>query len=88
MKVSFELEQGYIDIWNKEIEEWDRYIKVNKKISCRSKNKIPEKLENYSSCGWYGTCKDLPKEELFKSFKNIGDKINEIIEYLRESESE
>lgn len=50
--------------------------------------KIPEKLEEYISCGWYGTCKDLPKEELFKSFKKIGEKINEIIDYLREKEDE
>lgn len=31
MKVSYELEQGYIDVWNEESEEWDRYIKVQKK---------------------------------------------------------
>ena len=88
MKVSYELEQGYIDVWNEETEEWDRYIKVNKKSVVGVKNKIPEKLEEYISCGWYGTCKDLPKEELFKSFKKIGDKINEIIDYLREKEDE
>lgn len=88
MKVSYELEQGHIDVWNEETEEWDRYIKVNKKSVVGVKNKIPEKLEEYISCGWYGTCKDLPKEELFKSFKKIGEKINEIIDYLREKEDE
>ena len=39
MKVSYELKQGYIDIWNEESEEWDRYIKVNKKSVVEEENK-------------------------------------------------
>ena len=42
MKVSYELEQGYIDVWNEESEEWDRYIKANKKSVMKEEKKIPE----------------------------------------------
>lgn len=45
--------------------------------------KIPEKLESYISCGWNGTCKDLKRDELFEDLKKIGNKINEIIDYLK-----
>ena len=48
--------------------------------------KIPEKLESYISCGWNGTCKDLKREDLFTDLKKIGNKINEIIDYLEEKE--
>ena len=48
MKVSYELKQGYIDVWNEESEEWDRYIKVHKKSIVEEEKKIPEKLEDIS----------------------------------------
>ena len=48
--------------------------------------KIPEKLESYISCGWNGTCKDLKREDLYNDLVNIGNKINEIIDYLEEKE--
>jgi hypothetical protein len=69
MKVSYELKQGYIDIWNEESEEWDRYIKVNKKSVVEEEKKIPEKLGliNYS-------------EDQATSL--IHHKVDEIIDYL------
>lgn len=50
-------------------------IKEDKKI---------EKLESYISCGWNGTCKDLKREDLFSDLKKIGNKINEIIDYIND----
>lgn len=69
MKVSYELKQGYIDIWNEESEEWDRYIKVNKKSVVEKEKKIPEKLEK-DGTHWSS---EIP----------VIDKINEIIDYLK-----
>lgn len=68
MKVSYELEQGYIDVWNEETEEWDRYIKVNKKI--------PEKLTQFKAPFLKGDKPDI-------RFSLIIDQINEIIDYLQ-----
>ena len=83
MKVSYDLEQEYIDVWNEKSGKWDRYIKVNKKSVIEEEKKIPKKLESYISCGWNGTCKDLKRDELFVDLKKIGNKINEIIDYLQ-----
>ena len=77
MKVSYELKQGYIDIWNEESEEWDRYIKVNKKSVVEEEKKIPEKL---------GECAYVDGEIAYswsKSEALLKTKINEIIDYLK-----
>ena len=80
MKVSYELKQGYIDIWNEESEEWDRYIKVNKKSVVEEEKKIPEKIEYYDdSIAWViddvGQLSDVDKV--------IIDKLNDVIDYLK-----
>lgn len=67
MKVSYELKQGYIDIWNEESEEWDRYIKVNKKSVVEESKGIPEKLN---------------KQHFHNRQRQLANKINEIIDYL------
>jgi archaellum biogenesis ATPase FlaH len=72
MKVSYELKQGYIDIWNEESEEWDRYIKVNKKSVVEEEKKIPEKLPIYDCIDAYS------KFDINDNRKAI----NEIIDYL------
>ena len=59
------------------------YEELVKKGLVEEEKKIPEKLESYISCGWYGTCKDLKREELFEDLKKIGSKINEIIDFLK-----
>ena len=79
MKISCELEQGYIDVWNEESKEWDRYIKVNKKTVVEEK-KIPEKIEYYDdSIAWViddvGQLSDVDKV--------IIDKLNDVIDYLK-----
>ena len=52
-------------------------------IDCsQEEDKKIEKLENYISCGWYGTCKDLKREDLFNDLETIGNKINEIIDEI------
>ena len=80
MKVSYELKQGYIDVWNEESEEWDRYIKVNKKSVVEEEKKIPEKIEYYDdSIAWViddvGQLSDVDKV--------IIDKLNDVIDYLK-----
>ena len=55
---------------------------LNDEVEIIEDNKKIEKLENYISCGWAGTCKDLPREELFEDLKKIGNKINEIIDKI------
>jgi ABC-type enterochelin transport system ATPase subunit len=77
MKVSYELKQGYIDIWNEESEEWDRYIKVNKKSVVEEEKKIPEKLENKIDT----TFENYNYSERMRLTEMI-NKINEIIDYL------
>lgn len=69
MKVSYELKQGYIDIWNEESEKWDRYIKVNTKSVVEEPKGIPKKLEI------------LPDSEHYSN-KVLYGKINEIIDTL------
>lgn len=81
MKVSYELEQGYIDVWNEESEEWDRYIKVNKKSVVEEEKKIPEKLKKKSIYTREPNGFEHPDTEL-SSKEEMFDKINEIIDYL------
>lgn len=70
------LNGGYLNIWRDSV--------LNDTVEIiEEKKKIPEKLESYISCGWYGTCKDLKREELFEDLKKIGSKINEIVDYLK-----
>ena len=78
MKISYELKQGYIDVWNEESEEWDRYIKVNKKSVVEEEKKIPEKLEDY-----YLDKKGKYPIELTMYEQILRNKINEIIDYLK-----
>jgi len=59
------------------------YSRLNDEVEILEEKKIPERLYNYISCGWNGTCKDLKREELFGDLKQIGSKINEIIDYLK-----
>lgn len=75
MKVSYELKEGYIDIWNEESEEWDRYIKVNKKSVVEEPKGIPEKMMMCTS----GIMSYEAVEHITTELK---DKINEIIDYL------
>ena len=83
MKISYELEQGYIDVWNEETEEWDRYIKVNKKSVVKEK-KLPEKI-----C----TNRIINTEDILE-FEMIQNKINaeytyiinSIIDYFKDKE--
>lgn len=79
MKISCELEQGYIDVWNEESKEWDRYIKVNKKTVVEE-NKIPEKFKVHSlgdkDENGYFVSSPFPTDEEFMN------KINDIIDYL------
>lgn len=87
MKVSYELKQGYIDIWNEESGEWDRYIKVNKKSVVEEEKKIPEKLPYYSlEKIQKAKNKDEWREErislLEKRIDDYHNKINEIINYI------
>ena len=76
MKVSYELKQGYIDIWNEESEEWDRYINVNKKSVVEEDKKI-EKIEYSIDKDGYLSVNDF-REHLLQ----IINKINEIIDYI------
>ena len=75
MKVSYELKQGYIDIWNEENEEWDRYIKVNKKSVAKEEKKIPENNFTYIY-----SCED---EHIMANFENIKTTLKDIIDYLK-----
>lgn len=59
---------------------------LNDEIEIIEEDKKIEKLENYISCGWNGTCKDLSREELFNMMKKTGDKINEIIDYINKGD--
>ncbi len=79
MKISYELEQGYIDVWNEESEEWDRYIKVNKESVVEEK-KIPEKIEQRLL-----TDDGLPVLKLFvnQRLAELTYVINSIIDYLK-----
>ena len=63
-----------------------RTDRLNEEVGILIDAKIPEKLESYISCGWNGTCKDLKRTDLFDDLKKIGNKINEIIDYLEEKE--
>ena len=86
MKISYELEQGYIDVWNEESEEWDRYIKVNKESVVEEKE-IPEKsiLDVDSDAnGSYDTVIINGAEyQISRVERYILGKINEIIDYLK-----
>ena len=73
MKVSYELKQGYIDVWNEESEEWDRYIKVNKKSVVEEEKKIPEKLD----------IGKMLQTKKWKRDKKTWEAINSIIDYLK-----
>ena len=88
----------YVYVWTKEDENYTRENSIGTSlnwdyivINClnepveilEEEKKIPERLYNYISCGWNGTCKDLKREELFGDLKQIGSKINEIIDYLK-----
>lgn len=88
MKISYELEQGYIDVWNEESEEWDRYIKVNKESVVEEK-KIPEKLEDFNLTTYSRNDEDLGLELHYtgvsNTFNNVYLKINEIIDFLKQN---
>ena len=58
---------------------------LNDEVEIIEEDKKIEKLESYISCGWNGTCKDLKRDDLFNDLKKIGNKINEIIDYLEEN---
>ena len=58
---------------------------LDKEVEIIEEDKKIEKLESYISCGWNGTCKDLKREDLFSDLKKIGNKINEIIDYINGS---
>lgn len=79
MKISYELEQGYIDVWNEESGAWDRYIKVNKESVVEEK-KIPEKIEQRLL-----TDDGLPVLKLFvnQRLAELTYVINSIIDYLK-----
>lgn len=98
MKVSYELKQGYIDIWNEESEEWDRYIKVNKK-SVVEEDKEIEKLENEIEFYSYSKYEEL-KNDVDKilyilkainltenKINNLNNKLNEIIDKVNSLEN-
>lgn len=81
MKVNYELKQGYIDIWNEESEEWDRYIKVNKKTVVEEEKKLPEKINVKGS---YNSNKGY--EDFNDNEKILVDKINDLLDYLESKE--
>lgn len=78
MKIVYELEQGYIDVWNEESEEWDRYIKIEKKSVVEEEKKIPEKISV-----WYEFNATYDKELTKIMLDELKDKYNEIIDYLQ-----
>lgn len=82
MKVSYELKQGYIDVWNEESEEWDRYIKVNKKSVVEEEKKIPEKLKSLNNVGNVPNLVEFADKQQLNNHL-LKDKINEIIDYLQ-----
>lgn len=75
MKVSYELKQGYIDVWNEESEKWDRYIKIEKKSVVEEEKKIPENNFNYIY-----SCED---DHIMANFENIKTTLKDIIDYLK-----
>lgn len=85
MKVSYELKQGYIDVWNEESEEWDRYIKKEKKSIVEEEKKIPEKLNNFTIAVGSVDESDIEEyiQKLFNQQYEIFNKINDIIDYLK-----
>lgn len=89
MKVSYELKQGYIDVWNEESEEWDRYIKVNKESVVEEEKKIPEKLKlqihhsNLPNLTLHEEQLEKNDNTLVDCFEEVEKKFNEIIDYLK-----
>lgn len=88
MKINYELERGYIDIWNEESEEWDRYIKVNKESVVEEEKKIEFKNIqglNTDICTFkrYDITdkknKSFAISNIQNDFEVIGNTINELI---------
>lgn len=79
MKINYELKQGYIDVWNEESEQWDRYIKVDTDSVVEEK-KIPEKIDQNNFEWEYVYSKS--KKEIIKNLNILRLKYNEIINYL------
>lgn len=75
MKISYELEQGYIDVWNEKSEEWDRYIKINKKSNIEEK-----KIEKLRYCDVETIDEDI--RFCIKNINMLVDKSNEIIDEI------
>ena len=76
MKIKIDLADNFIDVWNEEKEIWERYVKVG----LEEEKKIPEKLEYYDdSIAWViddvGQLSDVDKV--------IIDKLNDVIDYLK-----
>ena len=88
MKVSYELKQGYTDIWNEESEEWDRYIKVNKKSVVEEPKGIPEKLDHLIGYDiqQFDDLKEyveIATNDLFGKVNKIIDTLNQVLDYLK-----
>lgn len=81
MKIRIDIADNFIDVWNEESEEWDRYIKIEKKSIVEEEKKIPEKICTNRIIN----TKDILEFEMIQNKINAEYTyaINEIIDYLK-----